>query len=130
MALMGQQLRNAVMNAKNREVLEGQKCITKLNDELIKEVSKSVGLTAEESEKLIYAGFYDIEAAKEAVQAVITSCDSIKKTAEEMLPKMRADMTQLNSLMEELEPYVDSVKVKTLEENANPSFGNAKKLNF
>ena len=130
MALMGQQLRNAVLNAKNREVLEGQKAITKLNDELIKDVSQTVGLTAEESEKLIYAGFYDVEAAKEAVQAVITSCESIKKTAEEMLPKMRADMTQLNSLMEELEPYVDSVKVKTLEENANPSFGNAKKLNF
>ena len=131
MALMGQQLRNAVLNAKNREVLEGQKAITKLNNELIKEVSKTVGLTAEESEKLIYAGFYDVEAAKSAVQAVISSCENIQKTAEEMLPKMKADMTELNSLMEELEPYIDSVKIKSLEEKtATPSVGGAKKLNF
>ena len=127
---MGQQLRNAVLNAKNREVIEGQKAITRLNDELIKDVSKTVGLTAEESEKLIYAGFYDVEAAKEAVQAVISSCQSIQTTAQEMLPKMKADMSQLNSLMEELEPYVDSVKVKALEEKADPSVGDAKKLNF
>jgi uncharacterized protein YaaN involved in tellurite resistance len=130
MALMGQQLRNALLNEKNREILEGKKDIKRLNEELIKKVSQNVTLTAEESEKLIYAGFYDITAAKEAVQAVISSCNVIEKTAEEMLPKMKADMTELNKLMEELEPHVESVKIKTLEENNTPpTVGNAK-LNF
>lgn len=110
MALLGQQLRNAVLNAKTNEVLEGQKAISRLNDELIQDVSKNVGLTAEETEKLIYAGFYNVEAAKTAVTAVIDSCQAIQKTAEEMLPKMKADMTELNTLIGELEPYVDSVR--------------------
>lgn len=110
MALMSQQLRNAVLNAKNREVLEGQKAISRLNDELIRDVSKNVGLTAEETEKLIYAGIYDVEAAKAAVTAVITSCQEIQKTAEVMLPKMKADTAELNALIEQLEPHVYSVK--------------------
>ncbi len=38
---MAQQLRNAVLNAKTKEVLEGQKAMTRLNDELIKEISKA-----------------------------------------------------------------------------------------
>lgn len=131
MALMGQQLRNAVLNAKTQEVLEGQRAISRLNDELIKDVSKNVGLTAEETEKLIYAGFYDVNAAKAAVTAVIDSCKAIQKTAEEMLPKMRADVSELNGLIKELEPYVDSVKVD--ESSASTSGGTTasnKRLNF
>lgn len=110
MALMGQQLRNAVLNAKTREVLKGQKAINRLNNELIRDVSKNIGLTAEETEKLMYEGFYDVEAAKAAITAVIHSCQAIQKTAEEMLPKMKADMSQLGGLVEELEPYIDAVK--------------------
>lgn len=121
MALMGQQLRNAVLNAKNREVMEGQKAIARLNDELIREVSKSVGLTAEETEKLIYTGFYNVEAAKAAVTAVIQSCQNIQKTAEEMLPKMKAETAEVNALIEELEPYVNSVK--TLDSGESASAG-------
>lgn len=113
MALIGQQLRNAVLNAKTREVLEGQKALTRLNDELIKDISRNVGLTAEETEKLIYAGFYNMEAAKEAVTTVINSCNAIEKTASEMLPKMKADMTQINELIKQLEPCVGS-SVETL----------------
>lgn len=64
MALLAQQLRNAVLNAKTKEVLEGQKAINHLNEELIKEVSKSVGLTAEETEKLLYSSFYNMQVAK------------------------------------------------------------------
>lgn len=133
MALMGQQLRNAVLNAKTREVLEGQKAISRLNDELIRDVSKNVGLTAEETEKLIYAGFYDVEAAKAAVKAVIDSCHAIQKTAEEMLPKMKADTTQLNELIKELEPYVDAA-AQTSDGGKSTTGGttatNNKKLNF
>lgn len=110
MALIGQQLRNAVLDAKTREVLEGQKAIARLSDELIKDVSKTVGLTAEDTEKLLYAGFYNVDAAKEAVTSVINSCKAIEKTASEMLPKMKADTAQLNDLIKELEPCVSSVE--------------------
>lgn len=132
MALMGQQLRNAVLNAKNREVLEGQKVITRLNDEVIKELSKAVGLTAAETEKLVYSGFYNVEAAKTAVTAVIDSCQAIQKTAEEMLPKMRADVTQLDELIRQLEPHVDTVKVVTEKTTANVTSEavDVPKLNF
>lgn len=117
MALIGQQIRNAVLDAKTREVLEGQKAIARLSDELIKDVSKTVGLTAEETEKLLYAGFYNVEAAKEAVTSVINSCKAIEKTASEMLPKMKADMTQLNELIKELEPNVMSVETLKTEKS-------------
>lgn len=132
MALMGQQLRNAVLNAKTREVLEGQKVISRLNDEVVKDLSKTVGLTAQETEKLVYAGFYDVEAARTAVTAVIDSCTAIKKTAEEMLPKMKADVTALNELIKELEPHVDSVQVVSTETTVNGTTGtaNVPKLNF
>ncbi len=106
MSLIGQQLRNALLNAQTREVLEGQNAIVRLSDELIQDISKSVGLTAEQTEKALYASFYNAEAAKTAVTAVINSCENIKKTASEMLPKMKADLTELNGLIEQLEPVV------------------------
>lgn len=106
--LIGQQLRNAVLNAKNQEVIEGQKALSRLSDELIRDVSNSIGVTAEEAEKLLYYGVYNVDAAKEAVKTVITSCESIKHIAEEMLPKMQADVTELNGLIEELRPYIDA----------------------
>ena len=66
MALMAQQLRNAVLNAKTKEVLEGQKAMTRLNDELIKEISTSIGMTAEDTEKILYTTFYNTDAAKKS----------------------------------------------------------------
>lgn len=106
MGLIGQQLRNALLNAQTREVLEGQNAIIRLSDELIQDISKSVGMTAEQTEKALYASFYNAEAAKTAVTTVINSCEEIKKTASEMLPKMKADLTELNGLIEQLEPLV------------------------
>ena len=128
-ALIGQQLRNAVLNAKTREVLEGQKAISKFNDELVKEISKSIGITAEDSEKLIYSGFYSMEAAKTAVSTVINSCNAIKKTASEMLPKMKADMAQIDELMKQLEPCIDSTESMKIE-NRTPLIEGKKKLEF
>lgn len=125
MTLMGQQLRNAVMNAKNMEVIEGQQAISRLNDELITEISKTIGLTAEESEKLMYTGFYSVESAKQAISTVINSCQAIKATAEEMLPKMKADVVELNNLILDLEPYVDQVRQGNLigkSDNSKTSF--------
>ena len=125
MSLIAQQLRNAVLNAKNQEVIEGQKALSRLSDELIKDVSHSVGLTSEDAEKLLYYGIYNTEAAKEAVKTVISSCENVKHIAEEMLPKMKADVTELNGLVEELRPYVDPAS-KSLTQKNSPVQTNVK----
>ena len=109
MALMAQQLRNAVLNAKTKEVLEGQKAMTRLNDELIKDISTSIGMTAEDTEKILYTTFYNTDAAKKAVETVINSCNEIQKVAEEMLPKMKAETEEINKLIEQLEPAITKI---------------------
>lgn len=119
MTLISQQLRNAVLDAKTREVLEGQKAITRLNDELLKEVSKSVGITAKEAETLIYAGFYNLGAAKEAITTVINGCKEIERVATEMLPKMQTEMKEVEGLLSELSPYINSVE--TLKQESGSS---------
>lgn len=131
MALIGQQMRNALLNAKTKEVLEGQNAIIRLNDELIKDVSQSIGMTAEQAEKAMYASFYNADAAKTAVTTVINSCENIKKIADDMLPKMKADLTELNGLIEQLEPVVGSTIEETLnnEKSTTPT-GRGASLKF
>ena len=70
----------------------------------------NVGLTTEQTERLLYASFYNTEAAKEAVTTVINSCEAIRKVASEMLPKMKADVSQLNELIKQLEPAIGSIE--------------------
>lgn len=124
MTLIAQQLRNGVLNAKNQEALEGQQAITRLNDELLKGVSDSIGTTAVDSQKLMYSGFYSAQAARDAVQKIIATCEEINRTAEEMIPKMKAETEEINRIIDEdLEKKMtgvagteqfDSVKGKTL----------------
>ena len=118
MALLGQQLRNAVLNAKTMEVLKGQKAITALNDELIKDVSSTIGVTAEDARRLMYSGFYNVEAAKQAVTTVISTCNTVKAIATELLPKMKAETAELSALVKELEPVVGNAP-KELTEGTN-----------
>ena len=121
MALLGQQLRNGVLNAKTQEALKGQKAITRLNDELIMSVSQTIGVTAEDARKLMYSGFYNVEAAKQAVTTVISTCNSVKAIAAEMLPKMKAETAEINALIKELEPVVGSAPKELTESTAIPS---------
>lgn len=133
MALLSQQLRNAVLNAKNKEVLEAQKSVTHLNNELIKEVSETVGMTAEDTEKGLYSTFYNTQAAKQAIESVVNSCAAIEKVASDMLPKMKADVTEITNIMEELKPAVMRVEVKGTALNEKPtpnSEGTNKELKF
>ena len=130
--LIGQQLRNAVLNAKNQEVIEGQKALARLSDELIKDVSNSIGITSEEAEKLLYYGVYNVDAAKDAIKSVISSCDNVKHVAEEMLPKMQTDVVELNQMIEELKPYIDgSENLQNPTTNvSNTSNADSRKLTF
>lgn len=122
-ALIGQMMRNALLNAKIKEVLEGRTAVIRLNDELIQDVSQAVGMTAEQAEKAMYAGIYDTDAAKTAVASIINSCENIKKTAGEMLPKMKENLTELNRLVEQLEPVVGRT-IETDNKTLNIETGN------
>ena len=133
MTLMGQQLRNALLDAKTRGVLEGYKAISHLNDELIQKVCENVGLTAQESEELIYAAFFDIDSAKTAITALINCCQAIEKVAEEKLPEMRANTAELSKLFDELDEYMKN-PLKTVEKgvssNGNTPAGGSEELKF
>ena len=128
MTLMGQQLRNALLDAKTRGVLDGYKAISHLNDELIQKVCENVGLTAQESEELIYAAFFDINSAKTAITTLINCCQAIEKVAEEKLPEMKANTAELSKLFDELEAYMKN-PLKTLENGGSENTGSPAKGN-
>lgn len=110
MALAAQQLRNAVLDVKNRMALEGQQSITRLNDELMKKVATNSVLTAEESEKILLSGVYTVESALIAARTVIDGCEQIKKARSERNTVIANEMEKLKGLFEELTPFVDDVK--------------------
>lgn len=112
-ALAAQQLRNAYFNAVNQEVLESQKAITQLNDELMKKVAEGSKLTAEESERILTNGVYTVEAALLAAQTVIDGCNSIRQIREERVVEISTQMDKLKTLVDELAPYVEKLKEDT-----------------
>ena len=111
MALAVQQIRNALTDKRNREALEGQKSITKLNDELLKKVSEGVALTSKEAEEILINGVYSVEAAVQAVQTVKTACADIIKVREQLVPKIEQEMEKVKKLVEEISPVVSEIKV-------------------
>lgn len=106
MALAAQQLRNAILNAKNQVVLEGQRSIATLNSELLKKVSENTVLTAEESEKILVSGVYTVEAAREAIQTVIHGCELIEKARGERNAHMAEELSKLETLLSDIRPFV------------------------
>lgn len=124
MALAGQQLRNAILDAKNREALEGQKSITKLNDELMQKIASNTVLTAEESEKVLLNGVYTVESALVAAKTVIDGCSIIEKARIDRLNNISQEMDKLKVLVDELAPYINDIKSG----NKNVSGGDAKSV--
>lgn len=117
MALAAQQLRNAVLNAKNQVVLDGQRSISSLNSELLKKVSENTVLTAEESEKVLLNGVYTIEAAKEAIQTVVNGCELIEKARIDRSASMAQELAKLENLLTDIRPFVTRLQ----ENNSNSS---------
>lgn len=128
-ALVGQQLRNALLNAQINEVVKGQKAIKGLSNELIKDVSESVGLTLQETEKAMYASFYDADAATTAFASIVSSYGEIGKTAEVMLPKMKDEIAKMQASIEEISPIVGR-SIETLKESKNGASTEATGLKF
>lgn len=128
-ALVGQQLRNALLNAQINEVVKGQKAIKNLSNELIKDVSTSVGLTLEATEKAMYSSFYDVEAATTAFASIMSSYENIGKTAEVMLPKMKEGIAKMQTAIEEISPIVGK-SIETLKESESKAPTGAEDLKF
>ena len=110
LAVAAQQLRNALFDMKNREALEGQKSITKLNDELMKKVADGVAVTAEESESILLNGVYTPEAAVVALETVKKGCNAILQARNELMPKIEAEMEKVQKLLDEVDPVVKQIK--------------------
>jgi len=60
-------------------------------------------------------------AAKEAITTVINGCKEIERVATEMLPKMQTEMTEVEGLLNELSPYINSVETLKQESGSAPT---------
>ena len=131
-ALASQQLRNAVLNMRNKQASEAQKSLNALNSELLKKISESTVLTAEESEKLLACGVYDVSAALEAAKTVISGCEAIKRAGEERVTQIASQMDSLKALLNEMQPFVTKVKEQTTstDSSAQPSSKSSGGLKF
>lgn len=121
--LVGQQLRNALLNAQINEVVKGQKAIKHLSNELIKDVSESVGITLQDTEKAMYASFYDAEAATTAFASLASSYAEIGKAAETMIPKMKEEIAKMQASIEEVAPIVGRAIGKSEENKSEAPTG-------
>jgi len=110
MALAAQQLRNATLDAKNREGLEGQTSISKLNNELMQKVADNAAHTGVESEKALLNGVYTVEEAIVAAQTVINGCKAIEQARIDRLKNIGDEMDKLKTLVDELAPYINDIK--------------------
>lgn len=112
MSVASQQLRNAMLEARNRQVLEGQRSITALNGELMKKVATNTVLTAEESEKILLTGVYTVKEALEAAKTVVDGCEAIRKAREDLIPNATQQLSELKTLLDQVTPFIDNVKTE------------------
>lgn len=108
LTLISQQLRNGLISTKTQSVIDAQKALSGFSDELIKGVSESIASTAQDSTKLLNEGFCSMEAAKSAITTIYESFEAIKNAAAEALPKIKADMSEAEVMLNQLEPYIAS----------------------
>lgn len=107
LAIMSDQLRNAMLNQDNKEVIDGQQAIHKLNNEMFIEFAGSISESERRSEKMLGEGIYDKEHIAKAIQITFDTCTEIGKIANEELSKIKAENAEMNSRVEELEKVVN-----------------------
>ncbi len=110
MLLLAQQLGIAVLDAKNREVLEASQSVMRLTEELMKKVANNIALTAQESKQLIQIGFYSFSAAKESLNVILKAFEEEKKGNEEFKAKHRAELIESAKMIEQLEAHINDIK--------------------
>lgn len=110
MATAGQQIVAAVFNAQNRQIQEGQRSITALNDELLQQVSSGAVLTAQEAEKLLLNSVYSIEVGLAAAKTVIEGCQAIEKAGVDRNLHIAQELDKLQVLVDELAPFIHSIQ--------------------
>lgn len=112
MAQLETQIRNAIFDEKIKEKLEAQKAITKVSEALVREVSTSIGQTAQTAEKLIYNYVCNVDVAQKAITQLAESFDAIQQTANEMFPVIQANTAQLSEAVERLKPYIKNIEAE------------------
>lgn len=112
MLLLAQQLGIAVLDAKNREVLEASQSVMRLTEELMKKVANNVALTAQESKQLIQIGFYNFSALQESLNTILNAYEEEKKGNEEIKAKKRAEIIEGAKMIEQLDAYISEIKQK------------------
>lgn len=110
MTTAGQQIVAAVFNAQNRQIQEGQRSITALNDELFQKVSTGAVLTAQETEKLLLNSVYSIEVGLAAAKTVIEGCQAIEKAGLDRNLHIAQELDKLQVLVDELAPFIHSIQ--------------------
>lgn len=110
MLLLAQQLGIAVLDAKNREVLEASQSVMRLTEELMKKVANNIALTTQESKQLIQIGFYSFSAAKESLDVILKAFEEEKKDNEEFKVKNRAELIEGAKMIEQLEAHINEIK--------------------
>lgn len=112
MPLLAQQLGIAVLDAKNREVLEVSQSVMRLTEELMKKVASNVALTVQESKQLINIGIYNFTVARESLNTILAAFEEEKKGNDEIRAKNRADIIEGAKMVEQLEAYINDIKQK------------------
>lgn len=112
MLVLAQQLGIAVLDAKNREVLEASQSVMRLTEELMKKVANNVALTAQESKQLVMIGFYSFSALQESLNTILNAFEEEKKGNEEIKAKKRAEIIEGRKKLEQLDAYISEVKQK------------------
>lgn len=112
MPLLAQQLGIAVLDAKNREVLEVSQSVMRLTEELMKKVASNIALTVQESKQLIDIGIYNFTVAQESLNTILAAFEEEKKGNDEIRAKNRADIIEGAKMIEQLEAYINDIKQK------------------
>lgn len=116
MPAFAQNLRDALFDYKNREVMEGHQSIMKLTDELMKKVTSNAALSLEESKKIIEIGSYSLVALKESLTTLNAAFENDSKYRSDAIAKSKAELTEITKLLEQLEPHISKIKEKKNDE--------------
>lgn len=109
MTTAAQQIMASVLTAQNREILEGQRSITSLNDELITKVSAGLLPTEQEAEKLLLNSVYSIEIGLAAAKTVVQCCKAMDEFDDKQSGHISEEFAKLQTLVQELAPIIGAL---------------------
>lgn len=103
-------IRNAQLDAVNRQALAGQEALKGLNEQVLKSVSDSVGLTGVIATKESYAALCNVTVLQTAIDSLKSAYDTIGILTEQGKADMEAQSEQMRALLEQIEPKDPTLK--------------------